>query len=356
MLARIEGNEAADTITEKFNQLTIQETEVALDYVTDYFRAKTFTNVGRVTAKKFSLKLRGSLFLDPAVPEEFREGSAMEENLPERIIDHVGTMSSWFPSWQEIVKGKSPFDSTGIQFAPFYEERLSLLITKPLGHKLPIPLLLQASAHLAPSDFFKLVSLIERTFFRVKTVCRGNEGKLERVYQDLARTIGSTGHLDFASVQQQLQQVVEEEASDTRFEFMLGQFQYKPNLSAKMVYLFASLDILSKPQPEKAVMDVTGKGYTIEHVAPQSGGGSVSEDRLHSIGNLCLLNKHENPQFSNKSFAEKKALADNGVALSSRLSAKVFVENDKWTDEEVNARLAFLVQQAKKVFTPSLIL
>jgi hypothetical protein len=215
---------------------------------------------------------------------------------------------------------------------------------------------MQAAARLQPNVFFQLVSLLERTFFRVKTVCRGDETKLEKAYQELARVIDTNGNIDLSVVQQRLQEIVNSEAPDPTFESMLAQFQYRPSRSPQLVYFLASLDRLSKVPAEKAVLDVKGHGYTIEHIAPQSGNGAVSDDLLHSLGNLCLLNKTENPKFSDKSFSEKKKLSANGVDLSSRLSAKVFSENSIWTDAEVVARLTFLTTQAKKVFTPSLLL
>ena len=356
MLARLEGDSGAAQIEAKYHALTVEEPEIALNYMVDYFRARTFSNPGNLSPKAFSLKVRGSVFLDPSVPEDFQHASASEQDLVKRIIEHVDTMSSWYPRWVLIRRGVPPFDPKDVNLFPFYSERMQLLLSKPLGHKLPIPLLMQAAAHLSAAEFLQLTSLIERVFFRFKSICKGNESKLEKVYQDLARVLDTNHGLDLGDVQSRLSKAVSEDADDATFALMLGNTRYKPSLSAKLVYFFASLDRLSKTPPEKAVIDVKGHGYTIEHIAPQAGNGQVSEDLIHSLGNLCLLNKHENPKFSNKSFVEKKTLSNNGIALSSRLSVKVFAENSTWTDDEVEARKQFLIQEALKVFTPNLLL
>lgn len=356
MLAQLQGNEKADQIAKEYHELQIQKEELALSFVTDYFRARTFSNPGKITQKAFSLKVRGQVFLDPDVGNEYRHASADAQGIEDRIVNHVSTMSRWYPKWMLIREGKPPYEGAGVASWSFYAERLEFLLGSTLKHTLPVPLLLQAAEHLSPLEFMQLVNLIERTFFRFKTICKGSESKLERIYQDLARILDSQKRLDLAIAQQKLQVLIDDEANDRTFSLSLGEYEYRPNRSKIIVYFLSSLDHLSKSPPEKAVLDVKGRGFTVEHVAPQAGNGAVSDLYVHQIGNLCLLNKTENPQFGNRSFAEKKTLSRNGGLLSSRLSSKVFAENSSWTDREVEQRKQFLIEQALKVFTPSLLL
>jgi hypothetical protein len=348
MLATLDGSTHAGSVARQFRELSNDDENEARNFVVDYFRAKTFSNAGKPTAKALSMLLRGHLFLDPHVPEAFRSIKAKEEGLDSRIADHVMTMTHWQPKWKSITNGVLPYDVPAMAFE---KERFHELVKGALKHTLPVPLFMQAAVHLSVDDFCKMVHLIERVFFRYKTICNGPVGKLEEVYQWATEVLDTNKTLDLGLMAQKLQALIDEHCPDDVFLVNLRVKLLYPTGAGRIKYFLSMLDLYeATPAPAHAVHN--GLKFTIEHIDPQNPNEprQISEDRLHSIGNLCLLTLKENGIAGNRMFLVKKQLLENGKNCTAKLTQRVFALND-WNDAACDERAELLMEKAMKVFT-----
>src|SRR5690606_29138356 len=90
-------------------------------------------------------------------------------------------------------------------------------------------------------------------------------------------------------------------------------------------------------KPERA-LDWTSTAVTIEHILPQSSGGTndALQVKIDEIGNLALLEKRLNHQLGSKDFEEKiEAYRASDFGLTRALA-----EATAWTPEDVTARTA----------------
>jgi hypothetical protein len=350
MLATLAGSEHADSVAEQFRELSNDDENEARNFVVDYYRAKTFSNAGKPSAKALSMLLRGHLFLDPDVPEAFRSIKAEKDGLEARIANHVTTMTQWQPTWKSITKGVLPYDVPDNGFA-FQKERFHELVNGSLKHTLPVPLFMQAAVHLSLDDFCKMTHLIERVFFRYKTICNGPVGKLEEVYQWATEVLDTNKTLDLGLLAQKLQALIDAHCPDDVFLVNLRVKLIYPTGAGRIKYFLQMLD-LYETNPAPAKLALNGLKFTIEHVDPQNPNDprQIMEEKLHTIGNLCLLTPPENGVAGNRMFPVKKQLLNNGKGCSSLLTQRVLATAD-WNDAEVDKREALLMEKAMNVFT-----
>jgi hypothetical protein len=198
--------------------------------------------------------------------------------------------------------------------------------------------------------------LIEKVFFRYKTICNAPVGALEHTYQEAARAIDSNGTLDLTLFAQKLQALVDEHAPNNVFEANLDlKLDYSKGGATRIKYFLSMLD-LYKANPAPARIALKGLNFSIEHIDPQrpTHPNQVSPEYLHTIGNLCLLTPPENIKAGNKKFAEKKALLNNGSDCTAKLTQQVF-QQSQWTDTEVEARRDALYESAKQIFVAKVV-
>jgi Protein of unknown function DUF262/Protein of unknown function (DUF1524) len=354
MLNKLEGTPAAASVAKDMRDLTTISEDDDSKFLIDYYRARHFSNAGKKhTNKSLSLLVRGHVFRDPDVSEDFRMADASSVDLDVRIAKHVSTMSDWRGNWAKILKGELPYQGTK---PPFDAERFKGLVKDDLKHVLPVPLFMQASAHLSLDEFAKLVHLIERVFFRYKTICNASVGTLENAYQDAARAIDSNGSLDLNLFAGKLQDLLDEHAPNNVFEANLDlKLDYSKGGANRIKYFLSMLD-LYKANPAPARIALKGLNFSIEHIDPQrpTHPNQISPEFLHTIGNLCLLTPPENIKAGNKKFTEKKALLNNGSDCTAKLTQQVFQQN-QWTDAEVKARRDALYESAKQIFVAKVV-
>lgn len=353
MLNKLEGTPAAGNVAKEMRNLTTVSEDDDGKFLVDYYRSRHFTNTGKKhTNKTLSLLVRGHVFRDPDVPESFRMPDASRDGLDTRIADHVSTMSDWRGNWSKILKGELPYQGA---MPPFDAERFKGLIKDDLKHILPVPLFMQASAHLSLEEFTKLVHLMEKVFFRYKTICNGPVGQLEQVYQDASRAIDTNHALDLNLFATKLQELIDEHCPDPIFEANLDlKLDYEKS-SSRVKYFLTMLD-LYRANPAPAKLALKPLKFSIEHIDPRNpaDGRQISEDLVHLIGNLCLLTEAENQGVGNKSFLQKKAILKNGANLKSNWSQDVFSQN-VWDDAAVMARRDALYKSAMKIFVAKVV-
>lgn len=353
MLNKLEGTPSAPVVAKEMRQLTTMSEDDDNKFLVDYYRARHFVNTGKKhTNKTLSLLVRGHVFRDPDVAENFRMVDATSIDLDQRIAKHVSTMADWRSNWTKILKGDLPYVGSK---SPFDVERFKGLIKDDLKHILPVPLFMQASAHLSLDEFTKLVHLIEKVFFRYKTICNAPVGDLEHVYQSAARAIDTNGTLDLNGFAAQLQGLIDQHCPDPVFEANLDLKLTYEKGAARVKYFLTFLD-LYRANPAPAKLALKPLNFSIEHIDPQrpADGRQISEELVHTIGNLCLLTDKENPSVGNKPFLQKKAILKNGANLTAKWSQDVFSQS-VWDDAAVFARREALYRSAMSVFVAKVV-
>ena len=123
-------------------------------------------------------------------------------------------------------------------------------------------------------------------------------------------------------------------------------------------YLFERLENCSSKEKNDVYENLENKTYSIEHIMPQSLNvewkqvlGSdylrIQEEWLHTIANLTLT--AYNPNYSNKTFAEKKSMEHGFTSSGLRLNQYI-ASFEKWTEDELKLRKAHLIELARCIW------
>jgi hypothetical protein len=329
----------------------VEDPENQLEFLDDFFRARVFRSLGEYDPIPNALECRKSLFGEPdKMRTAGRADPASLQAVCDKIVTQIDLMSEWFPIWKKLDETTWPYDdasSTG-------QQSLTSLIDV-LGCKIASPLLLQAAANLDCQEFEKLLHLVEKTFFRYKTVCSGPVGALEKVFYDIIRVIDTNQALDMEIASTRLQSLLDQHANDSTFTNDLEEFLYQPGARARRLkYFLWQLDRYSaNPAPAPLAMDLDK--FQIEHVAPRNPqSNKLTLANVDSIGNLCILTAQENQQLGNHDFDAKLQKVNEwkeaGSYLTAKLSRKIFEEHTRWDENEVAARSKAIKHQACQVF------
>jgi len=329
----------------------VEDPDNQLEFLDDFFRARVFRSMGDYDPIPNALECRKSLFGEP---NSFRHVSrpepALLKAICDKIVEQVDLMSDWFPRWKKLAESIWPYD--GIS-ATGQESLISLVDV--LGCKIVRPLLLQACARLSSDDFEALLHMVEKTFFRYKTVCSRPVGPLERAFYEIVIILDTNKALDLDVAADKLQSLLDQNANDSFFGISLDDFVYQSGARAKRLkYFLWMLDrYAATPAPAPLVLRL--EEFQIEHVAPQNpAGGGRPVTNVDAIGNLCILTGDENRELSNLDFAEKLATVNDwkkaNSFLTAKLSQKIFDDHTSWGENEINGRTKALKHQAYKVF------
>jgi len=331
IMAQLALHPEEKSVAEKFRNLSNDDKDKQHAYLEDYFKARIFSDLGPKNAKLNSRRVRQYLFKDPVLQDNEADAS---NDIKESIISHVNTMSTWAPTWAELDGGSWPYK----ELDHFGAQRVTALI-KTLKHSLPLPLLLQASIHLPPTEFISLVHAIEKTFFRYKTICGRQAGKLDEIYLKFTRILDTNHRLDLTMVKSKLQELLDELAPDNLFTISLYeklQYDSSSQTSQKIKYFLWMLD-LYQANPRPAMLAVDLNSFSIEHVGPQNpeeGVREILEGDVNRIGNLCILTAAENRRLSNHSFSMKLEMIEemklNDEIITAKISRRLFDENKEW--------------------------
>jgi hypothetical protein len=329
----------------------VEDPENQLEFLDDFFRARVFRSMGDYDPIPNALECRKSLFGEP---NSFRNVSRPEPSvltsICDKIVEQVDLMSDWFPRWKKLVESIWPYE----QISAIGQESLISLVDV-LGCKIARPLLLQSCARLTSDDFGELLHMVEKTFFRYKTVCSRPAGPLERVFYEIVTIIDTNKSLDLDVAADKLQTLIDQNANDTFFGINLDEFTYQSGAKARRLkYFLWMLDRYSAmPAPAPIVLKL--EDFEIEHVAPKNpSGGGRPVTNVDVIGNLCILTGDENRELSNLDFAEKLAIVNDwkkgNSFLTAKLSQKIFNDHTSWGETEINGRTKALKHHAYKVF------
>jgi len=323
-------------------------------YLEKFFHARThYGKVKTAPPKAFVEDIRKHIFRDPI----YASPALATDDLKQKIKSELQVASDWRPDYYKLVS--KPADSPYAGAGPFEVECLRSLLGGSLKHTLAIPMLLVAKSKLNSTDFFELVHLVERLFFRVKQICRRKESKLQQLYAKWMDLIDH-GLYDFSIVKDDANKLIQDQAKDELFASeLISELRYG---HGSVKYFLWMLDLYqANPAPNRAGVQLSR--FTHEHIASQSLGDDPIEmqnagindvDDLDRLGNLCLLTGRENTELSNHKFSEKKKIAASwNRRLDADLSHKVFLANpsNSWGSQDIADREMELVSLAKQVFS-----
>jgi len=353
VMASMQNNPKSSQVSEQFRRVATPQNVYAdpVDYLRTYFAARIpgRTLNSQLSPKNTSLTVRRMLFGDLI----YNPGS--NAIVEAKIVDEIETMEKWLPTFICLTAKPPvyPLPSNAV----LHSARYQALLTDPLKHLTARPLLLSSAQYLSSGDYFQLIHMVEKCFFRLKMICGARETHLAAAYNNIIE-LQQNGSYSNANAKQILKLMIDDHAPDDKFRERLAEVLiYRPGNGAKRLKYFLWMLELYSGNPAPAPKHFDLDTLTVEHIHAQANEKFMldNEDDLHRLGNMCLLTAAENPSLSNKTFEEKKKTVKdwviNGKALECNLSREVFTKFTNWDSKSIEKRELELVDFAvTKVF------
>ena len=354
VMATMQGNPKSTLVSQQFRKVATPASIHAapVEYLRTYFAARlpgrTLNN--RLNPKNTSQTVRKLLFGDSL----FKSGDTAD--LENKIVDEIAKMEKWLPTYICLTARPPvyPLAPNGV----LHTARYQALLTDPLKHLTALPLLLSSAQYLDSDQYFQLIHMVEKSYFRLKMICGERETHLAAAY-NLIIELQQNDTYTTNDAQQILKLMLESHAPEEKFREKLPVIlNYKAGIGAKRIkYFLWMLELYSgNPAPARKHFDLDT--LTVEHIHAQANEdfALASEDDLHRLGNMCLLTSAENPSLGNKTFEEKKNMVKEwtkiGKALECHSSREVFADFVKWDSATIEMREAKLIDfAATRVFT-----
>ncbi|GAA8189853.1 DUF262 and DUF1524 domain-containing protein [Helicobacter pylori] len=203
---------------------------------------------------------------------------------------------------------------------------------------------------LSKADFIPIIALIESYICR-RAVCGLGTNSLNKVFPSFTKHIQKDEY--FKSLEAYFGSLTEKQRFPNNDEFkklfiMIDFYKFQKNR-----YFFERLENFTK-EP------VNTKGLTIEHIMPQilteewekdlgENFQEIHDKYLHTIGNLTLTGY--NPEYSNKSFQEKRDMEKGFKNSPLRLNQSLRDLESSFGEEEIKKRANDLADLALKIWT-----
>lgn len=274
----------------------------------------------------------------------------------------IRQMESDFEQIRRFKDGYWTIDDNASQ-SNYNRERLRSLILS-LKHTQAIPLLL-ALTKKGPKTFYQVVEILERFFFRFKTIGQQHVGIIEDTYREFCLDARETNKaFPIRRLRDNLRELVFSRVSDELFRVRLNQIVYEGNKRQRKDAIKVLLvgvenywdwyeeDSDTMPICKDKERAIDSSSVTLEHIYPQTAreeiySGSIEEVK-HNIGNLTLLGASKNASLGNNSFEEKR---DDFRSSNFRLNRSL-AEKHRWTVQEIKDRQLDVVERAVKIFVP----
>jgi hypothetical protein len=337
VMASMQNNPKSKQVSEQFRRVATPQNLYAdpVYFLRTYFAARLpgRTLNSQLNPKNTSLMVRRMLFGDPL----YNPGSSAI--IEAKIVDEIETMEKWLPTFIDLTAKppKYPLPSN----TAFHSDRYQALLTDPLKHLTALPLLLSSAQYLSSDDYFQLIHLVEKCFFRLKMICGARETHLAAAYNNIIE-LQQNGTYSNDSAKQILKLMLDDHAPEAKFREKLAEVLiYRPGIGAKRIKYFLWMLELYSGNPAPAPKHYDLDKLTVEHIHAQANEKYAldSEDDLHRLGNMCLLTSTENPSLNNKTFEEKKKTVEgwigNGKSLECNLSREVFTKFANWDSKSI---------------------
>lgn len=201
------------------------------------------------------------------------------------------------------------------------------------------------------ADFIKILQLVESYVFR-RSVCGVSMLVTSKVFAELMCKVDKNNYLESLNDAFLGMDTNKHYPTDTEFkEAFINKNVYKSN---RQNYLLHKLENHERSKEPIEVSD-----YTVEHVMPQTlteawerelgeNFHQIHQKWLHKIGNLTLTGY--NPEYSNRTFEEKREMDSIGLCHSPLHLNQDFVNTEQWNEEAIIARAEKLAEKACKIW------
>lgn len=282
------------------------------DVMVKFVRHEYMSRHGRVTTRKLYRSLQDDLQANPGAKLYVqRLKQAQEAYLAFRDPDN--------PYWKDVN----------------VDVRDALVAYRRFGFESSYPVLLAAFREWERTKAARLLVKLAKWSVRAQFVGRLGTGTAEESFAAAAAAISDGSAKNQTDVRKILSKLI---PTDTEFKIAFVSSGRLTLNRAK--YVLAMLEKASDAKfgrPERA-LDWTSTAVTIEHVLPQSAGGTddALQVKIDEIGNLALLEKRLNHQLGSKLFDDKR---DSYRASDFNLT-KQLAESDTWTTTGITDRTA----------------
>ncbi|UOR63053.1 DUF262 and DUF1524 domain-containing protein [Helicobacter pylori] len=204
---------------------------------------------------------------------------------------------------------------------------------------------------LSRNDFISIIALIESYICR-RAVCGLGTNSLNKVFPSFTKHIQKNEY--FESLKAHFGYLTEKQRFPNNDEFKdcfitIDFYKFKKN-----IYFFERLENFNTKEP------VNTKGLTIEHIMPQTlteewerdlgeNFQEIHNKYLHTIGNLTLTGY--NPEYSNKSFQEKRNMEKKGFKDSPLRLNQGLRDLKSFGEEEIKKRANDLADLFLEIWT-----
>jgi len=371
LAAFAELNADSSTVATTMRQLASDDVEDQVHYFEDFYIARTQDTIKRngiTKPKDLVIEARKRIFKDPSL-----ESVPDAMTLDKRIEYEVAYMKRLSPGWFRLRKISdsttrlpAQFDSNGDK--DWIASRLEVLLGSVLKHQAAYPYLMVAADRLKdqPDVFGDLVHVLEKFFFRYKSICGASEHKVVELYNGFLRDLDANPGFNLANVKNKLNLAIAADAPDSLFKTKLVSKLVYSNAAARMrmKYFFEMLDSYSYGPLLKRTGRLQLNDWHLEHIVPQNpapGDPTLSDEDLNSIGNICLLPPNVNTKLSNKNYADKQIEANRLRSLTGKDQVNIGIADPSnifynghgpvWSPSDVAARITALENFACQVFT-----
>ena len=368
--AQVNGKQVSDAMRE----MASDDIDSQLAFFQDFYSARCSKTppkkISSTNPKIFAIQARRDLFKDPSHVSGpiYLTNAELTTQISKEVLYMKALTPTWFALKGLSVKGSHlPPQFSKHQHHEWLSNRLDNLLNG-LKHQNGYPFLTVAAdiSSNNPQDFIDLVHILERFFFRYRTICGGPEKKIAETYWSFLRDIDANKRLNLTKVKVDLAKLISDHSPDDVFrQELLEKLDYRKASSRNiMKYFFETLDEYSgHPTPMLRSGKLNLGEWHLEHIVPQNpatGSPALGEDDLHSIGNLCLLDPPINNKLSNMDFAAKKQEAQRLRTLPGKDqinirvadSAQIFYHSpgNTWGTSDVATRIKTLQDFACQVF------
>ena len=355
------------SLSEYWNEILSGKEGQVKQFLEQYFRMVIGTKPQK---KQLYRQFQDLVFEQDKKEVESIEGQSEEEASRKqvgKITDRVSDLRGHNRVFLKLTDGDWPFENLHQSIEDYDRYRLELLI-RVLELK-NVSILLAAREKLEQPKFRELLFILEKFFFRYRTICGGSADQVGNVFGRHANRIFNNNY-DVEILKQDLKKLINDDAADETFKEQLRLnliFKDNGRVKQRIRYFLIFLEDHRKlfqdgvPKGErkvdKSIIYPVERSNSVEHIYPQTPRAGNEDpyikesesgrDLVNCLGNLTFLGRDGNTTLGNKPYHEKKSgFAESKVWLNTHLIEKY----DVWDAENILDREKWLLEQATKVF------
>ena len=337
------------------------EAETILDEIVSH--SKTEEQLGWAYEAKLGLRPKSGALYDNFMEKYFDLEGYEEINITQlqELLIKTRELGVTVNLIRTLMLCEWPYESQ-LPIEAWDRDRLQVLI-EYMGNTAAIPLLVTA-CKLPHTTFSKIVSMLERFFFRFKMMCNGHNSLLKAIYIKHTALIQSDPTIyTINQLRDDLNTLISTKANDVIFGIAIDELLYSPKGNKKKLkHMLIMLSQFGRWYDEGAVgepkcLDKTviidrKEGATLEHIYPKGLDDSADhydtnlEPLKNSIFNLCILSSRDNRVVDTSPFDDKKAVfLESSLYITRKVGGY-----EEWNLASIEDFQEYIKQAAFKIF------